>query len=148
MAQYESFGFLLGETARNWRNKLDQRLRPLGMSQAKWLVLLHMNRAEAAMTQKELSERLGIEGPSLVRLLDRMEADGWVERRMSEHDRRAKTVHLTTKAHSMIVDIKHVAARLRDELLDGISAEELAVAAAVLKRIKGRVEQPQPTESP
>ena len=98
MADSETFGLLLGETARAWRTRLDQRLRPLGLSQAKWLVLLHLNLAKADLTQRELSARLGIEGPSLVRLLDRMEADGWVERRVSPSDRRAKTVHPTAKA--------------------------------------------------
>ena len=132
---------MLGETARSWRNKLDQRLRPLGMSQAKWLVLLHLNIASCDMTQKELSEKLGIEGPSLVRLLDRMEVDGWVERQVSQTDRRAKTIHLTDKANAMIVEIKQVAAKLRKELLKDISPEELAIANSVLQRIKQRTEQ-------
>ena len=141
MANNETFGFLLGDTARNWRNKLDQRLKPLGMSQAKWLVLLHLNMASHDMTQKELSERLGIEGPSLVRLLDRMETDGWVRRRASTEDRRAKTVHYTRKASGMIREIKRVAARLRRELLSDINEKELAIASSVMQRIKQRIEQ-------
>jgi MarR family transcriptional regulator for hemolysin len=141
MADKETFGFLLGETARTWRTKLDQRLRPLGLSQAKWLVLLHLNMARDELTQKELSERLGIEGPSLVRLLDRMEADDWVERRASPSDRRAKTIHLTAKAVKTIREIKRIATKLRGELLGGISAKELATASDVLQRIKQRAEQ-------
>lgn len=137
----ESLGILLAETARCWRNKLDQRLKPLGVSQAKWRVLLHLNIARSVMTQKELSEKLGIEGPSLVRLLDRMEVDGWVERHPSQTDRRAKTVHLTDKANTMIVEIKQVAAKLRKELLNSISAAELATVTSVLQRIKQRTEQ-------
>lgn len=141
MPNSETFGFLLGETARSWRNKLDQRLRPLGMSQAKWLVLLHLNMAKHDMTQKELSERLGIEGPSLVRLLDRMETEGWVERRVSPEDRRAKTVHYTRKASGMIREIKRIAARLRKELLSDIAPKDLAIASSVMQRIKQRMEQ-------
>lgn len=141
MAENDSFGFLLGETARTWRNRLDQRLKPLGMSQARWLVLVHLNRAGSDMTQRELSERLGIEGPSLVRLLDRMETDGWVERRVATHDRRAKTVHPTAKAGTMIRRIKRIAADLRGEVLAGIPAADLATASAVLERIKHRMEQ-------
>ena len=55
MANNESIGFLLSETARIWRNKLDQRLRPQGLSQAKWLVLVHLNMAKSELTQKELT---------------------------------------------------------------------------------------------
>lgn len=141
MATSDNLGFLLGETARTWRTRLDQRLRPLGLSQAKWLVLLHLNAAKNDLTQKELSERLAIEGPSLVRLLDRMQADGWVERRAAPNDRRAKTVHLTARALEVIREIKRIAARLRGELLSDVSAEELAIVRDVLQRIKQRAEQ-------
>jgi len=141
MATSDTFGLLLGETARTWRTKLDQRLRPLGLSQAKWRVLLHLNMAREDLTQKELSERLGIEGPSLVRLLDRMETDDWVERRASPSDRRAKTIHLTARAMDTIREIKRIATRLRGELLSDISATELAMVSDVLQRIKQRAEQ-------
>jgi MarR family transcriptional regulator for hemolysin len=141
MPEQQTFGFLLSETARTWRNRLDQRLRPLGLSQAKWLVLVHLNMAGCELTQTALSERLGIEGPSLARLLDRMQADGWVERRTSPLDRRAKTVHPTAKATEIIREIKRIAAKLRTELLVDISPQELAVASEVLRRIKQRAEQ-------
>ena len=141
MAQQETFGFLLSETARSWRTRLDQRLRPLGLSQAKWQVLVHLNMAKTDFTQKELSERLCMEGPSLVRLLDRMEADGWVERRASPSDRRAKTIHPTAKAAETIREIKSIAARLRSELLGDISQQEIDMASDVLQRIKQRAEQ-------
>lgn len=141
MAKKETFGFLLAETARTWRTRLNQRLRPLGLSQAKWQVLVHLNMSRSDLTQKELSERLGIEGPTLVRLLDRMETDGWVKRCASTSDRRAKIVRHTTKAVDTIREIKHVAARLRSELLVDISPQELATASDVLQRIKERAEQ-------
>jgi len=141
MAKKETFGFLLAETARTWRTRLNQRLRPLGLSQAKWQVLVHLNMARSDLTQKELSERLGIEGPTLVRLLDRMETDGWVKRFASTSDRRAKIVRHTPKAVGTIREIKHVAAKLRGELLVDISPQELAIAGDVLQRIKQRAEQ-------
>ena len=80
-AKDPGIGALLGETGRAWRYRLDQRLKPLGLSQAKWITLLKLAGAEDGMTQKELAERLGIESPTLARLLDRMAADGWIERR-------------------------------------------------------------------
>jgi len=131
---------LLGETARIWRTKLDQRLRPLGLSQAKWLVLLHLSVAKQALTQKELSERLNIEGPSLVRLLDRMEQEGWVSRQAADFDRRAKTIHQTEKAADMTLEIKRIAKTVREELLADIAPQDLAIAASILQTIKQRAE--------
>ena len=68
----ETVGQLLHETARVWRHKLDQRLRPLGLSQAKWRTIAHLARGQ--MTQRDLAERLSIEEPTLARLLTRLES--------------------------------------------------------------------------
>ena len=55
----ETFGQLLHGAARAWRQKLDERLRPMGLSQAKWRTLLHLSLAQNALTQAEIAERLG-----------------------------------------------------------------------------------------
>ena len=68
MSDDERLGPLLHGTARAWRLKLDQRLKPMGLSQAKWRTLLHLSLAGDALTQAEIAERLGIEQPSLVTL--------------------------------------------------------------------------------
>ena len=130
------FGTLLNETGRIWRHRLDERLKPLGLSQAKWVTLLKLSRAEEPMTQKALAELLCIESPTLVSLLDRMAADGWIERRGSNVDRRSKTVHLCPKSQAILAQIDAVAARLRAELLDGISAADLRTCMKVLNHIK------------
>lgn len=137
---YEEFGRCVGETARAWRARLDERLAPLGLSQARWLVVLHLDRERGGLIQKELAQRLGIEGATLVGLLDRMAADGWVERRECAHDRRSKTVHLTPKSRAASREIKAVAAQLRRELLAGIPRAELECCFKVLGRIKDRAE--------
>ncbi len=91
----EAFGPLLHGTARAWRLKLDERLKPMGLSQAKWRTLLHLSVASETLTQAEIAARLGIEEPSLVTLLHRLENEGWVRRRNAPHDRRCKTVQLS-----------------------------------------------------
>jgi MarR family transcriptional regulator, transcriptional regulator for hemolysin len=136
----KNLGILVGETARLWRYALDQRLQPLGLSQAKWLVLLHLSR-EDGLTQKQLALRVGIEPPTLVDLLDRMAADGWVTRRESSADRRSKNVQLTPKSLETLKRIRATGSRLRRELLAGIPRKDLERCAAVLERIKGAVEK-------
>ena len=75
------FGLELGLLARWWRSKLDERLRPLGLSQARWTALWHLARGGDGLTQKQLARAVGVEGPSMVRVLDALERDGLVERR-------------------------------------------------------------------
>lgn len=137
----ENFGILLAETARTWRHKLDQRLKPLGLSQARWVIILVLNRYGDGITQTELAEHAGIEGPTLVGLLDRMAKDGWLERRASETDRRAKTVHLTGKSQEVSVQIKQVARKLREELLADVPKDALVQVMQVLEGVKQRADK-------
>jgi MarR family transcriptional regulator for hemolysin len=137
----EQLGLAIGETARCWRTKLDERLRPLGLSQARWRVLLHLSKHGDGVVQKALAEWLGIEGPTLVRILDRMTEDGWIERRESTTDRRAKTVHLTKQSCAVIKQINKIAAQLRGELLAQINPADIEACMRVLQQIKQTAER-------
>lgn len=135
-AVFEQLGPTIGETARCWRNKLDERLRPLGLSQSRWLVLLHLSKQGDGVVQKDLAQWIGIEGPTLARTLDRMTEDGWIERREYPTDRRAKTVHLTQQSHDVIKKIQKVATQLRSELIAEIPPKDIETCMRVLQQIK------------
>src|SRR6266566_515285 len=137
----ETIGPLLHGTARAWRLKLDERLKPMGLSQAKWRTLLHLSVAPGPLTQAEIAARLGIEEPTLVTLLHRLENGGWVTRRSSPHDRRCKMVHLGRRAQRVIAQINAVASELRHELLADIPASELQTCIKVLAHIGGKAEK-------
>lgn len=133
------FPIRLGEVARMWRNKLDQRLKHLGLSQARGFALLLLSQHQGALPQNELAERVGIRGSTLVRQLDRLERQGLVERREDRHDRRVKTVHLTDKAEPLVDQIEAVAQGLRREMLAEIGEAELRSCVSVLDRVKIRL---------
>lgn len=137
----DAFGPLLHGTARAWRLKLDERLKPMGLSQAKWRTLIHLSVAPGPMTQAEIASHLGIEEPTLVTLLHRLEGDRWVARKTSPHDRRCKTVHLAPRAQRVIEQISAAAFKLRHELLDDISPSELRTCMRVLERIQQKAEK-------
>jgi MarR family transcriptional regulator for hemolysin len=137
----DAFGPVLHGTARAWRLKLDERLKPMGLSQAKWRTLLHLSLAPNALTQAEIAGLLGIEEPSLVTLLHRLESEGWVIRKSAVHDRRCNTVHLGRRAQRVIAQINAAAFKLRHELLDDIPASELRTCIRVLDRIRQKAEK-------
>ena len=89
----EQFGFRLGRLARQWRARLDEKMRPHGLTQARWVVLMHLQRGADGQLQKALAGFVGIEGPTLVHILDKLEKQSLIERRQDEADRRGKTVH-------------------------------------------------------
>jgi len=137
----DAFGPLLHGVARAWRLKLDERLKPMGLSQAKWRTLMHLSVAPGPLTQAEIAAHLGIEEPTLVTLLHRLEGDRWVARKHAAHDRRCKTVHLAPRAQRVIEQISAAAFNLRHELLDDISPSELRTCMRVLERIRQKAEK-------
>ncbi len=137
----ESFGPLLHGTARAWRLKLDERLRPMGLSQARWRTLLHLSLAETPLTQSEIAARLGVEEPTLVALLHRLEDEGWVARKNSSRDRRCKTVHLQRRAQRIIGRINATASKLRSDLVKDIGVRELQTCMRVLNQVRERAER-------
>jgi len=136
----EQLGAKLGETARVWRSHLDERLRPLGLSQSRWLAILHLSKNPDGLPQTELAACMGISHASLSPQIDRLVEDGWVERRSREEDRRCKTIHLTEQAKALSREIKQTAAKLRSELFEGLSEEDLRHCERVLTHILQRAQ--------
>ena len=131
----ELVGITISRTARMWRNKLDERLSPLGLTQARWLVLMHLSRMGGDALQKDLAFAVGVEGPTLVRVLDGLERMGLVLREGVEGDRRARRICLTPKADGVNSDIMRIGIKLRAEALAGISDAELESFFGVLEII-------------
>jgi MarR family transcriptional regulator, transcriptional regulator for hemolysin len=137
----EIFGQLVHGTARAWRQKLDERLKPMGLSQAKWRTLMHLSLARDALTQAEIAARLGVEEPTVVNLMHRLEKESWITRKNSPHDRRCKMVVLGRRAQRVIAEINATAAKLRQELLAGIPSGDVTTCMQVLGRIQERAEK-------
>lgn len=93
------------------------------------------------MTQAALASRLQIESPTLVRLLDRLSAKGWIERGACPDDRRAHHVHLTTQAHSLCEEITRIVTKARTDLMQGTDKAELEKFNKLLVGLKRRAEE-------
>ena len=135
------FGMQLAQMSRGWRAELDRRLAGLGLSQARWLVLLHLARFEEPPTQRELAQSVGVEGPTLARLLDSLENQGLVQRHAVVEDRRAKKIVLCDSARPLIQQIEAIATALRVELFAGIDEEDLRICMRVHTSILANLER-------
>jgi MarR family transcriptional regulator for hemolysin len=141
MTDEHRFGMQLAHMSRGWRAELDRRLADLGLSQARWLVLLHLARFQEPPTQRELAQSVGVEGPTLARLLDSLEAQGLVQRQAVVEDRRAKKIVLCDSALPLIEKIEAIATALRVELFAGIDEEDLRICMRVHTHILGNLER-------
>ena len=133
------FTVALGRVSRRWRVRLDERFKHTGLTQARWIVLLQLSQA-GAMSQRELAERIGVEGPTLVRALDKLEDQGLVARRAGGDDRRVKEINLTDAAGPVLDEITRISTELRRALLADVPAKDLATAWRVLKAISDRLD--------
>lgn len=137
---HQRFSSLLHQTAALWRTTLDRRLKPLGFSQASWRTLIALRREPGGCNQTALADRLGIENPTLVRLLDRMEEQGWVRRVPDPKDRRSKRVELTDASLELAARMEQEVTTLRAELLADLGAEQLEAAITLLEGVRQRAE--------
>jgi len=135
----DQFGFRLGRIARFWRARLDEKMRPHGLTQARWVVMVHLRRGGNGFKQKDLADFVGIEGPTLVHILDNLEKQCLIERRQDKSDRRGKTVHLTEKGWQLLSFLDDIVAEVRLENLAGISDSDLAHCLSVFENIEAHV---------
>ncbi|HKY91455.1 MAG TPA: MarR family transcriptional regulator [Nevskiaceae bacterium] len=143
------FFALVRELFWRMRAEADARLEPLGLSNALWRPLLLLQGREGPITQADMARELGIESPTVVRLLDRLGAAGLVERCACPHDRRAWHVELTPQGRSLCARIEDVLVGLRREMLLDVKPAALKSAVDTLGTIvAGRVAASAVTAAP
>lgn len=130
------FGLRLMQLARHWRQAVDAGIRRDAFPDAGWRPLLYLYRAPEPLRQKDLAALIGIEGPSLVRLLDSLVASGLVVRAQDPEDRRARRLALTPSGHATAARIQVRLAEVEAELLRQVDAPALSAAMDTLGQIE------------
>jgi MarR family transcriptional regulator for hemolysin len=113
------FAFLVHDVARLLKTYADQKARQYGMTRAQWAVLVRLQRTEG-LKQSELAEILDLQPISLTRLLDRLCANGLIERRPDPDDRRANRLFLTPAAKPVVESLGRLGEELMTTVLEGI----------------------------
>jgi MarR family transcriptional regulator for hemolysin len=117
----------------------DARVKERGLTLPRARMLFALARKEG-LNQRELAEELDIETPTIVRLLDGMEKQGFIERRVELSDRRAKQIHMTDVGRSVADEIQKLASDIREEVLGGLQPQEIAVALKVVSKIATNIQ--------
>ena len=131
----EYIGVVISDVARLLRTEFDRRVRRLGITRAQWLVLTRLHRRPGA-SLSELAEMMEVEKAPAGRMIDRLVANGWVERRTARDDRRVKRVYLTADAERVHRRIWRVAEETVDAGLADLAVRERKQLMALLQRIK------------
>lgn len=134
-------GFQLVGLGRRWRQTLDTRLAQQGLSDAVWTSLVHLHRLGDGISQSELAASVGIEGSSLVRLLDTLVAQELVERHPHASDRRVKQLYLTAAGRSTVGTIRTHLEQIEDALLADLDEQEAAALLRGLEKINHGIQR-------
>jgi MarR family transcriptional regulator for hemolysin len=137
----ERFSAAVHNTARGWRLLIDKQLKHLGIGQAGWMTIAMIAKSAEPMSQRALADLVGVEGPSMVSMLDRLEREGLVTRTPSPTDRRVKLVHLTEAGTTLFQQVREQANAVRSALLGDLPPEQLAAATELLELLRARIEE-------
>ena len=138
----QNFGFRVARITRRLRQAVDGELRSYGLTEATWRPLAYLGRLGEGIRQKELAQALGIEGPSLVRLLDSLERRGLIERRADADDRRARGIYLTPPGRELQKRVLRVSDTIQRRLLAAVRPTDLAACDRVFRAIEAALEEP------
>jgi MarR family transcriptional regulator for hemolysin len=130
-----SFGFLLHDISRLMRKRFERRARTIGLTRAQWSVLANVARKEG-INQTALAEILEIEPITLVRQIDRLEAAGWIERRLDPTDRRVRLLYLTESAQPILERMRELGAATKAETLASLTPAQQEALIDTLIGIK------------
>lgn len=134
------FAQAIAIVARRWRTRLDERLKPMNMSIARWGALYWLGQQSEGVSQAALADMAGVEPPTLVRVIDQLEAQGLVERKVSATDRRVNLLRLTDAARPLVEEIEIEAERMRMEVLHDLTFEEYESAMNVMSKLRERLD--------
>ena len=132
-------GYLISDVARMMRTVFDRRVRRLGLTRAQWLVLTRLHRRPGA-SQSELAEMLEVEKATAGRMIDRLERNGWVERRADATDRRINRLYLTAEAERVQVALRAVSEQTVDDALASLSSDDRAQLTEFMSQVKTRLQ--------
>lgn len=136
----ESIGYWLTLSTQAFHRAVSDEVAPHGITFRQsqvlaWLVL------EGELSQAELANKMMVEPPTLVGILDRMERDGWITRNSCPADRRKKLIRATTAAEPVWEKIAAGGRRVRALATEGLSEQELDTLMQLLGRVNRNLER-------
>ncbi|KIP87724.1 MarR family transcriptional regulator [Stenotrophomonas maltophilia] len=129
------------QSGRQWQRLADTALGSHGISTACTMPLLMIGRSGGGIRQVTLAQQLGLEGPSLVRLLDKLSASGLVRRECDASDRRANLLWLTDEGQALVSELEQKLIGLRQDVFGALSMDELRAVLKVWQLLSAAVDR-------
>ncbi len=130
-------GFLVHDVSRIRKKVVDQVVAPMGVTRSQFWVLVNIARyGQDGIAQTELARLMNVGKVSLGGLIDRIEANGILERLPDPVDRRAKKVFMTKKGKELLRELQIVAEEVNSQIMKGITKEQNKILDGLLRTMK------------
>ena len=136
----DTVGFLLWDTSRRFVKVFSDFLAQHGLNFGLWPAMRTLLE-EDGLTQKELSERLGLRGPTLVEVIAELDRRGFITRRQDPNDRRRANISLTEAGRTAVTDMMPKVALQNAAGLEGLSDAEVDQLKDMLRRMRDNMEK-------
>lgn len=131
-----SIGFIINRMGKSLIYVIDQELRKkFGITFGQWKVIIILANDATGLTQREIADKLGLEGPTLIPIIDKLEKDSFVIRKIDPRDRRINRILLTEKAHVILDDTIECVSQIIKICLDQISEEDISTTKKTLEQM-------------
>src|ERR671938_1285750 len=139
MQEYDfenSIGFIVNRAARSFVKALDLELHDkVGVTVGQWKVIVMLVK-QNGLTQKETADKLGLESPTLIPIIDKMEKEGLIIRKVDPSDRRNNRIYRTERADALWDKTIKCALRIREVSAKDIPDENMNIIRNVLEKIR------------
>ncbi|HCD45119.1 MAG TPA: MarR family transcriptional regulator [Lachnoclostridium sp.] len=135
----DCIAFITCKGAKDLADSLEKRLNNFNITRSQWIALYYIKNNNM-ITQKKLADKMSLKEPSVVRLIDKMEMYGWVNRISSNDDKRMKFLILTNSGKEIETAMLDVAEKFKSDVLNGISLEDLDVFKSTLNKMLINIE--------
>jgi MarR family transcriptional regulator for hemolysin len=126
----------LVRTSHLWTKTVDAKLRKgIGQSRVRWETMFAIAIAGEPITTSVIADRLGLQWPALVRVLEELERDGLIERQDNPADGRSRLISLSTKGEETVAAIQEAVDPRRHLAMQGFTDRELAQCTALLDKM-------------
>ncbi|MBM7553071.1 MarR family winged helix-turn-helix transcriptional regulator [Thalassobacillus pellis] len=130
---------LLHQQVRMITKEFNNQLSDHGLYHSQWSIIFCLEKF-GSMTQTDIWKYLNVEAPTITRTLTRMEKNGWVIRTQGE-DRRERLIELTESAHEKFKEVNRAVYEFEQDMVKGMSSEELKQFYHLLKKIGPKGEE-------
>lgn len=135
----DCIAYIISRGAKVLAERLEERFEGSGISRVQWIAMYYVNGCPS-ITQKQLADKMNLKEPTVVRLLDRMEADHMLRRVCSRTDRRVRYLEMTEQGMELYQGLLGRVEQFKEDAIKGIDEEKLEVFKEVLGQMLNNTE--------